>query len=209
MFDEQRWRKLITGLCDGRLNNEYFRLLAASYSESHRHYHNISHIEHCLTEFDAAIELADYRHELEFALWLHDAVYNPHALDNEEKSASWAMEILSASCCPAPVANRIRDLILVTKHNHAPQSNDAKLIVDIDLSILGQAPDIYEKYEKNIRAEYSWVPADAYKVGRSNILRSFLDRPSIYITDRFQSLYGKQAKFNLTIALAVIEDFRE
>ena len=77
--------------------------------------------------------------------------------------------------------------------------------MDIDLSILGQPPDVYDIYERSIREEYSWVPAAAYVTGRSDILRSFLSRPRLYFTERFEAMYGLQAKDNLRRALSALE----
>ena len=115
-----------------------------------------------------------------------------------------AREILSELGCPEPKSNSIRDLILITRHDKKPATTDEQLIVDIDLSILGQPPDIYDKYEKNIRAEYSWVPAEAFRVGRSNILRGFLEKSSIYYTERFERFYGNQARVNMAEALMAL-----
>jgi predicted metal-dependent HD superfamily phosphohydrolase len=78
------------------------------------------------------------------------------------------------------------------------------LIVDIDLSILGQSAQVFDSYETSIRAEYSWVPETVYVAGRTKILTSFLDRPRVYFTERFENMYGPQAKLNLTRALSIL-----
>ena len=95
-------------------------------------------------------------------------------------------------------------MILITKHVQPPTSPDAQLILDIDLSILGQLPELFETYEKRIRLEYSWVSAEDYKIGRAKVLNSFLDRPLIYNTDRFVKLYEHQAIENIIKALSAL-----
>ena len=96
--------------------------------------------------------------------------------------------------------------MLATKHDESPISRDARLLIDIDLSILGQPPEVFDDYEKAIREEYSWVPVADYVTGRSRILRGLLNRPRLYFTERFEARYGIQAKVNLTKALLALEE---
>ena len=98
---------------------------------------------------------------------------------------------------------------MATRHKEIPATRDAELIIDIDLSILGQPPGVYDIYEAAIRAEYSQVPFADYAVGRSRILAGFLNRSRIYFTGRFEAKYGAQAKENLTRALAALRSGSE
>jgi predicted metal-dependent HD superfamily phosphohydrolase len=205
MLNETRWNNLISGLCGRPVGNDYFSALVAAYSEPHRHYHNATHIEHCLREFDSTRTMAEHREEVEFAIWLHDAVYNPRVNDNEEKGAEWAADILASLGCTEAVLFRVKDLILATKHQAAAQNPDARLLADVDLSILGQDPDVYDNYEKSVRAEYDWASAVTYRIGRSKTLRSFIERSRIFQTDRYFALYEKQARQNLSKAIAALE----
>jgi predicted metal-dependent HD superfamily phosphohydrolase len=204
MLDKKRWTTLLENLTEICPQEVAFNRIAAAYSEPHRHYHDYNHIEHCLMEFDEVKGLCGSPDEVEFAIWLHDAVYDPKSADNEERSAMLAKEILTDLSCPEPKSNIIRDLILITRHVQEPATPDEQLIVDIDLAILGQPPDIYAIYENNIRAEYSWVPKAAYIEGRSNILRGFLNKHSIYYTERFERLYDNQARVNMAEALIAL-----
>jgi predicted metal-dependent HD superfamily phosphohydrolase len=209
MLDETRWNNLVSGLCERLVQDEYFSALAAAYSEPHRHYHNTSHIEHCLREFDSTRTLAEHPEAVEFAIWLHDAVYNPRDDDNEEKSAKWAADVLASLGCTQTVVVRVADLILATKHHVPLHDPDARLIVDIDLSILGQPPDVYDNYEESIRAEYAWATAATYRVGRWRVLRGFSQRFRIFQTDRFFTLYEKQARQNLARTVAGLGQIRD
>ena len=78
-----------------------------------------------------------------------------------------------------------------------PEDADAALLVDVDLSILGQSGDRFDQYEEQIRREYDWVEAKAFSAGRSAILKSFLQRPFIYSTEFFRKKYEKPARENL------------
>jgi len=204
MLDEIRWNNLMAKLGLSRTSNDPFDRLVEAYAEPHRHYHTAGHIAHCLREFDASRHLATHPDEVEFALWLHDVVYDPKAQDNEEQSAHWVVELLSACGCEAEVTARIENLILATKQHAASSDPDTRLLLDIDLSILGQPVAVYDQYESAVRAEYSWVPEPAYKTGRRKVLRSFADQPRIFQTDRFYDLYEQTARSNLQRALSVL-----
>lgn len=205
MLDTIRWNNLLLRLTGSPPPHDSFGRLAAAYSEPHRHYHTASHIEHCLAEFDAVAGLCESPDEVEFGIWLHDVVYDPRASDNEEQSARIAGEILGHMDCPPKLITGIRELILATRHIHPPLTPDAGLLVDIDLSILGQPPDVFGIYERAIWSEYSWVSEESYKAGRSGALRSFLGKSAIYCTDGFEKKYGRQARENIMNALAVLE----
>lgn len=59
--------------------------LVTRYSESHRAYHTLAHIQHCLDEFEQVRHLIANPDAVELALWYHDAIYDTKAKDNEEK----------------------------------------------------------------------------------------------------------------------------
>jgi predicted metal-dependent HD superfamily phosphohydrolase len=96
----------------------------------------------------------------------------------------------------------VEALILATRHTERPTTRDAALLVDADLAILGQPPDVFDVYDGQIRAEYSWVPESEYVAGREAVLRRFLDRDSIFTTEVFRARYETQARENLARALA-------
>lgn len=167
------------------------------YDQPPRAYHNWSHVEACLRELSAVRSLCADPDALEVAIWLHDCIYDPQRHDNEEQSATLARKWLAELLAPSSFIDTVAQLILVTKHNAIPASPDGKLIVDIDLSILGQAPEVFDAYERAIRQEYSFVPDEAFRAGRTCILQGFLDRPKIYCTQSFQGRYERAARANL------------
>jgi predicted metal-dependent HD superfamily phosphohydrolase len=93
-------------------------------------------------------------------------------------------------------------MILATKHNAAPDSHDAALTVDIDLSILGASATRFDEYETQVRTEYAWVPEEAFREARAKILREFLARPRIYSTDFFYDRLEVSARANLQRSVA-------
>ena len=88
-------------------------------------------------------------------------------------------------------------LIMATCHAALPDSDDARLLVDIDLSILGADPERFDEYEVQVRQEYSWVPGVLFRRKRREILQGFLARPRLYETDWFEQRLEAQARSNL------------
>jgi predicted metal-dependent HD superfamily phosphohydrolase len=176
---------------------ELFAELINSYSEPHRFYHTLQHLGECLNLLDTATHFAEHLAEIQIALWFHDAIYDTHARDNEVQSADWAHRSLVTAGANAEIALRVHDLILATKHDVIPVGTDAQLLVDVDLAILGADELRFAEYERQVRQEYCWVPEVAFQEGRSRILQSFLDRPTIYSTTWFVDRLEAQARRNL------------
>ncbi len=191
---KERWSKLCRG-AENKAASWYERLVTL-HSEPHRHYHNCRHIADCLSEFDAAREVAYEPQVLEIAIWFHDAIYNPRAADNEEQSAELARQFVSETGVGKTIQAAIAQLVLATKHHDGSLHRDAALMVDIDLSIFGQAPERFWKYEEQIRREYEWVPENVFAMKRAEILEKFLSRPRIFATGFF-SKYEATARANL------------
>jgi len=177
-----------------------FTKLQTVYSQPQRFYHNIKHIGNCLVDLDSAKHLTDRLDLVELAIWYHDVIYDTQAKDNEEKSAQLAYDVCMTAKLPEELAKEAAALILATKHRGVPDGMNARILVDVDLSILGKQVQEFDEYEKNIRKEYSWVSEDQFKQGRSNILQMFLHRAkkdALYSTDFFRNKYEAQAKRNL------------
>jgi predicted metal-dependent HD superfamily phosphohydrolase len=197
MPDIERWRATWRGLGVVTLDDELYGVLIGRYSEPHRHYHTVQHLDECFARLDEARGLAERIHEVELALWFHDAVYEVRNQDNEEQSASWAQGTAERAGLSNAVAERLQSLILATKHNAEPTSRDAALLVDVDLAILGAAPERFDEYERQVREEYSWVPGFLFRRKRREILEGFLARPHVYSTDHFLACYEAAARANL------------
>lgn len=176
------------------------RLLAA-YAEPQRHYHTQQHLAECLAHFDAVWEQAQRPGELAMALWFHDAAYDIKGKDNELRSAQWAEQALKNSGATEASRQRVSALIMATCHTAAPSDDDAKLLVDIDLAILGASPERFAEYDRQVAAEYAWVPRLVYGFKRKQVLRSFLERDFIYATPHFRQRLEQQARSNLRLAI--------
>jgi predicted metal-dependent HD superfamily phosphohydrolase len=179
-----------------------FDQLLARYGEAHRRYHTLQHLDECLDKVAPVRALADQPGEVELALWFHDAIYELQRHDNELQSALWAQrEMLAAGTAPE-AAERVHGLIIATRHSALPEAPDERLLVDIDLSILGAGRARFEDYERQVRAEYAWVPEAMFRAKRREMLQAFLARPAIYGTEVFQARLEAQARENLRWSIA-------
>ena len=174
-----------------------FQALVSLYGQPQRYYHNFDHINDCLAEFDAFRHLARQPVAVELAIWFHDAVYDPRAADNEEKSVEFVQRQLGKAAAGAELCAAVSALILATKTHDASAQEDAPLLIDVDLSILGQPAERFLRYESQIRREFEWVPEMTFAAKRAEILERFLARKSIYATREFIRKYEERARRNL------------
>lgn len=178
-----------------------FDSLMRAYSEPHRHYHTVRHLQECFSKLEELQTDAVHIGEIELALWFHDAIYNVKRHDNEEQSAEWAVSCLRQANAPDAITQHVRSLILATRH-HAPTTDtDASVLLDVDLSILGASPERFQEYEQQIRDEYRHVPLPLFAHKRKEVLEGFLKRPRIFNTNAFFDRYELQARNNIGNAL--------
>ena len=197
-----RW----TALCE-RLDlkseaAEAYAQLSAAYGTPPRAYHNLEHVAHCLDELEILGDVAEHPEAIETAIWFHDAIYDPHAKDNEERSAELAANVLRGLGLDEPFRLEVGSLILVTRHCTPPQTTDEAIIIDVDLAILGQPPGVYDAYERAIRRECDWVPEREFWSRRTDILRRLLARETVFYTAQFRDRYEDQARTNLRGSLS-------
>ncbi|QPC93335.1 hypothetical protein [Mesorhizobium sp. INR15] len=185
------------------------RGLSGLYEADDRHYHGMAHIE-------AMLALAgDYRASLhdagavEAAIWFHDAIYDSRAKDNEARSAELARKKLSGRADPERL-DRITAMIVATATHELPSLDDARsardaaLFLDMDLSILGATPALFDAYERAVRLEYQWVEEPMWRAGRGEVLKNFLGRRHIFHTEEFRQRFEPRARLNMARSLEAI-----
>lgn len=195
-MDRQRWVTLMNQIGTTESIDMYDRL-GSAYTETHRAYHTTEHIEDCLGQLDEVFDLAKNANEIEIALWFHDAVYSVKTGGNERKSAKMAIDFLRGTGVSNEFGINVNRHILATEHKGQPSDPDTALVVDIDLSVLGTEPKVYDQFEVNVRTEYSWVPENMYRQKRKTILNGFLRRDAIYQTAHYHSTREQQARKNI------------
>jgi len=179
--------------------------LMNAWAEPHRHYHDQRHLRECLALWARWREQSARAGEVAVALWFHDAIYDPQGGSNELNSAAWVARSLIRAGLASETAQRVHELVMATQHD-APAAlstgADARLLVDIDLSILGSPPERFERYDQDVRKEYAWVPGFRYRDQRARVLQGFLDRPRLYHSEAAVALLEGQARINLAAALS-------
>lgn len=181
--------------------------LRTLYGAPDRHYHGHAHVEELLRlAREHRSELADPE-AVEAAIWFHDAVYDSRRSDNESRSAALAVERLTGRTDPKRL-RRIAGMIEATASHRLPRfadpaaRRDAALFLDMDLSILAAAPDVFDAYEQAVRREFGWVAETDWRSGRRAVLETFLARPHIFHTDLFRSACETRARENIGRSLA-------
>ena len=98
----------------------------------------------------------------------------------------------------ADVAAEVDRLIRLTAgHQPAGDDVDGGRFCDADLSILGADPDRYERYTRDVRAEYTHVDDPAWRTGRSALLEGFLPRDHIFHSQPGRRRWEDQSRMNL------------
>jgi len=180
--------------------------IKARYSEAHRYYHTWDHIEYmfCVAR-ENGVEIKE-KTALWYAIVYHDIIYDPKANDNEEESGYLLIDTYVKEGDPLIgikflTFNVVRQYILATKHkdtNIEDYEDTLKILLDLDLAILGDTWEVYQDYVSKIRKEYSHLSDEEFNAGRKDWLSNMLARESIYYTD-----WGKkrelQARENLKI----------
>ncbi len=167
------------------------------HGESHRAYHNLSHLENLYKELLPLKDQVNNWNIILLGMFYHDAIYNPRKSNNEEKSAELAKQRMTELKVPEDQIKKCYQLILATKSHDQSKDDDINLFTDADLSILGYPWEDYEAYTRQIRKEYSIYPNFLYKNGRKKVLKHFLEMDRLFKTDYFSKKYESQARNNL------------
>lgn len=189
-----------TGL---NLNEESLNKLTETIIDKYkdRTYHNINHIVHCYQELEWYLSnrTTDEKIAIEdvgLAILTHDIIYGEKAeKSDEELSAEWTKNYLKSI---GVERDNVIEIILSTAHLSGKYSCDTlekQLMSSIDLAILGQREEIYQRYADGVRKEYSYVNDSDYSKGRVKAL-DYLMTLNLYSNQVF-SKYEEKAKRNM------------
>ena len=217
-----RWKNTLQKLFDDYALSDAALELARfekCYSEPHRKYHTLAHIDHLLLQIERVftesrerayqslldesssgtdLRAANPSNELLLAALYHDVIYDTARTDNEEQSARFVATVLARCINPPPDIARVQNMIRATKHSGDFEATDdeTKLLLDADMSILGTSKEVYEEYVRNVRVEYKQVTDELWKYHRVRFLIGCLKSTRIYCSTYFSKL-EKQARQNI------------
>lgn len=203
-----RFAELWTRTAGGGDAETAWQALNTGYGAPGRHYHGWSHVADLLAGHDAVRGVADFTgldHDVvDLAIFFHDAVYDPGRSDNEARSA----ELLAAQAGDVADTDRFRaaETLIRETAAHGPSADPAtRLLLDLDLAVLGAPPPAYAAYAAAIRREYAAVPDLAWRFGRGSVLERFLARSRLYQTDLFHDRLEAAARANLAAEAAALQ----
>jgi predicted metal-dependent HD superfamily phosphohydrolase len=177
--------------------------LLSRYADAGRHYHDLTHLDEVLRNVDELADFARAPDVVRLAAWFHDAVYDPRADDNEQRSADLAETMLAAMRVDDAVVADVARLVLLTAgHDAAATDPDGAVLCDADLAILAADETRYADYVAGVRAEYAHVPDDDFARGRMAVLQHLLGQPSLFRTPTACAAWEAVARANVMAELA-------
>ena len=176
--------------------------ITSKYGDKSRGYHGTNHITSMLKNIEEFLQNSKEANKLKnidefkFAVFMHDFINGEK--DDVKKSAENAEKILKEIDGNYDTAY-IKELITATDYSVSRRdlTFDQRLMRDLDLSILGENPDKYKEYSKQIREQYSQYSDEEFGKARKDLLLSFAQTPVIYNTEYFRRKYENQARVNL------------
>jgi predicted metal-dependent HD superfamily phosphohydrolase len=187
--------------------------LLGRWSHPARRYHGTTHLVEmfwALEDLEAAGEVDDRQACLaRLAAWFHDAVYDARARPgaNEADSADYAVRSLRRLRLSEQHIRAVEDLVRMTDGHHVAADDPlTSAFHDADLWILAAPEGRFEAYCAQVREEYAFVDDQAYRAGRTAVLRPFADREAVYRTRHARREWTEQARLNLSRELARLSD---
>lgn len=200
-----RWHTALLAASPAARPEPYADALLARWAEPHRRYHNTAHLQAVLDHIDVLEQYAADPHLVRLAAWFHDAVYLPDRSENEERSARLAERALPEAGLSQQDTAEVARLVRLTV-THAPEDGDANgaVLCDADLAILAAAPEAYAAYAAAVREEYAFVPDEAFRVGRADVLTQLLALPRLFRTPHGEREWEAPARENLEAELTLL-----
>jgi predicted metal-dependent HD superfamily phosphohydrolase len=178
-----------------------WEILRALYGSEGRHYHTMTHVAGCLDLLDDVVDPRVERTMATLAIFWHDAVYVPGVRGCEQLSADLLEGFRHTLAVDRRTLDFAKRCILATEHGGSWRfagNPTVDTVIDIDLSILGSEPSMYDHYVRGVREEFRDVADDeAWRVGRTAFLKEVLGRSRIYLTEWGAEWFEYAARANI------------
>ncbi|MFZ2205115.1 MAG: hypothetical protein WAV23_00795 [Minisyncoccia bacterium] len=184
--------------------------IKGEYCKSGRHYHNFEHIGDCLINLSMFRDSVDHgiygnSQAIFTAIYFHDIVYFPGRNNNEELSATVAESALISLGCKKDFIELVKKLIMATKHNQVLETDEEKLIADIDLLGFALPWEKYLEMTTKIYEEFGALYTKSEFINRRKgfLRKNFFSKDRIYYTPYFYENCEKSARDNFQRFLAL------
>ena len=167
---------------DRELVRKRYQVLIHHYTESHRHYHNLFHIQKMLEESEELTFRKIYnKAQLQLGIFYHDYIYVPGALDNELQSKMvFEEDCRTLGLTDVPV--QVSDMIMSTALYETQGSVNP--LGDLDLATLALPYDEYTYFGRLLFEEYGNRFIESQMIeGRKEFLVKMLSLPKIFSND--------------------------
>lgn len=193
-----QWKRTASNYSkDNDLIERFWNEIETAYTFRKRVYHDLEHLDYMLEHAESNQSNIENYDCLIFSIFYHDIVYSIRRKDNEIRSATLAVERLTALGVPAETIECCRKQIMATRHLERYPDYDTRYLADIDLAILGEERKVYRRYMLEIRKEFGVFPDFMFNKGRKKFLMYFLNQDRIYQTDEYFEKYEDIARENL------------
>ncbi|CAL1532438.1 unnamed protein product [Lymnaea stagnalis] len=199
-FVYNHWKNLTNTLnLSPKISENWWSVIFRHYTQEWRHYHSLSHIENLLQLFDQWRQRIVEPENVALAIFFHDIVYNPTARDNEDRSVIIFNKFADEANLGITAKLAVTDMIIATKYHVLCNRDDSDLcfFLDFDLAIMGQKEEVYREYSAKIRREYDHYDDSTYRTGRTAILQTLLNSPSLYSSEEMRQEFEAQARINM------------
>jgi len=191
------WRRNLLAGADDNSQAIHQQLIKA-YQEPGRFYHTLDHIECCLGLFEDIKDIAHNADALALSIWFHDAIYEPGADDNEQRSADWFMDE-TKNMLEDSFRDTVYTHIMATLHGDAEiTDHDSRLMIDIDLSSFGMPWPIFLRDSERVRKELPHLTDTEFYPKQCAFSQGLLEKPRFFQSEYFFQHYEAQARQNLT-----------
>ncbi len=172
------WSTVHSNVDTEQVRRKYLSLVH-NYTESHRFYHNLFHIQAMLQDLDEISSLSKKKKAtIQLAIFYHDCIYNIGASDNEIQSKMVFDEDCKALGLEEPIAE-VGDMIMSTALYD--QQGSVNILGDLDLATLALPYPAYSNLGKLLFEEYGSRFTEAQMIeGRKEFLLKMLSLPEIF-----------------------------
>jgi len=149
------------------------------WSEPHRFYHNLDHLNFLIKQFEILRDIEDITteemHRLIVAAFFHDVIYDPKLKNNEELSIHYFVnKCEECGTLKDEFIEQVGEIISDTQYRKIPTKRLSMRFWETDNSVLQLPVNKLIEVEHKIFQEYQWVDYRLYRKGRIEFLESSL-----------------------------------